>query len=234
MKVHRFITPLALLGTEATINDPAVYHQAKRVLKLGIGEEIIITDGTKTERRIMIESFDNHVLRGRVVSTAINTREPEMQAHLCISLLKRENFEWVVQKATEVGVASIVPLVCERTIKLGMKAQRLELIAREAAEQCGRSTVPAIHEAVTFREWVTTMDRNAAHYFFDSDGRSLLRTSSRRLPVYGYIGPEGGWTMAERQLATDAGMQIATLGSLVLRAETAATIASYLMLERSV
>jgi 16S rRNA (uracil1498-N3)-methyltransferase len=139
--------------------------------------------------------------------------------------LKRENFEWLVQKATECGIHYIVPILTRRTVKQGLKLERLREIAREAAEQSGRGRVPGIGEPMPFAEALDAATKAGATYFFDVGGKRYTGSGERASL---FIGPEGGWDPEERALAIESRAMIADLGPRVLRAETAATIASFL------
>lgn len=214
-KVHRFVLP------------PEIAHQVRDVLKMRVGEQIDVTDGEGNEGRATIASMEKgvEVEMDRFMPSAT---EPTGHVALYCSILKRENFEWVIQKATEVGASEIIPITSARTVKLGVKLERWQTIAREAAEQAGRGVVPTVREPMTLKEALAKAE--GAKIFFDVEGEMAGRTKADRVSLF--IGPEGGWDADEVAAAKEAGCVIASLGSLVLRAETAATIATYLAAQK--
>ncbi len=199
------------------------------VLKLRVGERVVLCDGRSCEADYEIA----HVAKREVglvrleAARRVDT-ESEREVVLYAAILKRESFEWAVQKATECGVSEIVPVVTDRTIKKDVKIERLSEIAREAAEQSGRGVVPAIKEPMKFEKAMQTA--KGEKVFFDAGGSELdsrLRGNDKVSSLF--IGPEGGWTPEESEIAKRAGATIASLGPRVLRGETACAVAVYLM-----
>jgi 16S rRNA (uracil1498-N3)-methyltransferase len=150
---------------------------------------------------------------------------------LCASLIKFDRFEWIIEKATELGVDRILPVEATRTEKGLFDASRKRSgrwarIARESSQQARRVRVPEILPAVRLENCLA---ESAGHRYFldESQAPPLLREipSERSDSAALLIGPEGGWTDAERQLAVSAAWQPVSLGPLVLRAETAACAA---------
>jgi 16S rRNA (uracil1498-N3)-methyltransferase len=133
----------------------------------------------------------------------------------------------VVQKATECGVKKIVPLISARTVKTGLKKERLEKIIKEASEQSGRGMLPALMETMSFSEALEQAKDNEQNFFFDASGSSFADQVLNNNSVGIFVGPEGGWTSDEINLAKEKGCLLASLGQLILRGETAAIIASY-------
>ncbi|MEK9130628.1 MAG: RsmE family RNA methyltransferase [Patescibacteria group bacterium] len=215
-KIHRFLLPVDLS------------HQIRDVLKIKTDEVVDLMDGQGMEFQAKIVSTAGPV-EVEVDSVRQNQSEPMVKVILYCAILKRENFELVAQKATEVGVHDIVPIITERTIKTGLKLARLQKIAAEAAEQSGRGVVPTVHKAMTFKQALVDCARNDVNYFFDPSGQIH---NKRPDPIQGsiglFIGPEGGWTDNEIALAKQADLVQASLGRLTLRGETAAIVASYL------
>ena len=146
-KIHRFLLPADLS------------HQIRDVLKMEAGEVVDLMDGQGMEARAKIISTDGAV-EVEIDSLRHNQSEPTIKVILYCAVLKKENFELVVQKATEVGASEIVPIISERTIKTGLKRDRLQKIVNEAAEQSGRGVVPTIHEAMTFKQALIDCARN--------------------------------------------------------------------------
>jgi len=230
MKRHRFIGSFDLSSPQLIVRDGAFFNQCKNVLRLRESEEIIIGDGKGHEARAKIISYGKRSVSLELVERMTVAREVPVEVTLFASMLKHEHFEFVVEKATEAGVARIVPIVTARTVKKGMKRERLETIMREAAEQSGRAHTPVLEDITTLQDALFTAKESGRMVFFDYSGVTLadipVAHAGSTLAVF--VGPEGGWDAPEVALARDAGCTIVSLGGLVLRAETAAAIAVYL------
>lgn len=251
MKPHRFIGKFNIVSGIFKISDFELVNQIRNVLKLKVGEKIILCDGNMNERTGEIKKYGGNIVEVEILKINKNQNEPERNVVLYCSILKKENFEWVVQKATEIGVKEIVPLITVRTVKLDIRKDRLEKIIKEAAEQSGRGIVPVLYDPVNFKEAVADAGKNELNYFFDQSGSewakiysdgSKSRTNSFRIGAW--IGPEGGWhadeikhvLLARRNLVKagslpkERNFHIISLGKTTLRAETAATVAPYLII----
>ncbi len=210
------------------IIDQEVVGQIKNVLRLKLGEKIVVGDGLGHEMLAEITGISKSSIILKATKVQENDNEPKNSVTLYCSVLKKENFELVVQKATEIGIKTIVPVISERTIKLGLNKERLEKIAKEAAEQSGRGIVPVILEPMSFEEAVANVSSVGSSFLFDSSGE-VLKEASLNVEITAFIGPEGGWTERELSLARNNGFSIVSLGKLTFRAETAAIIASYIL-----
>jgi 16S rRNA (uracil1498-N3)-methyltransferase len=155
------------------------------------------------------------------------TREPESipDVWLAFAPVKRAQTDWLVEKATELGAARLAPVITQRTIAERVRLDRLESIAIEAAEQCGRTRVPKIVEPVQLRRLVEELDPARHLYFADESGGGALTETFRQGPALILVGPEGGFTTEERGLVRGAGASAISLGPRILRAETAALAA---------
>ncbi len=232
MKVHRFIGKFNLRKGKLVIADKEFLNQMRKVLRLSEGEAIILGDGNMNEASATISGYGNDSVEVDITEIRENTNEPQGKVILYCAILKKENFELVVQKATEIGIKKIVPVISERTIKLELRRDRMEKIIREAAEQSGRGIVPVLHEPVDFGNAVKMAKDNSANYFFDISGDSFenCNLSIDNCAVGVWTGPEGGWDETEIKMAKEKGFKIINLGPLTLRAETAAIVASSLVL----
>src|SRR3989344_1191072 len=155
--------------------------------------------------------------------------EQKIKILLCQAVIKKDNFEWIVQKCTELGVEEFVPLIAERSEKKNLNIERLRVIGKEAAEQSGRAFITKIHEPVTLEDALAGTKNDSI--VFDASGSPLHNSSAiihNSCSVF--IGPEGGWSERELELFKQRGVKIFSLGNATLRAETAAISASALML----
>lgn len=153
--------------------------------------------------------------------------EKAFRAVLCQGLLKGDKMEMVVQKATEIGVKKIIPFVSERCIvRHTRKIERWKKIAKEATEQSGRSIVPEINEVVNFSDLIKQAE-NGILFWEKSGSESLVQAISELIvekPLFLFIGPEGGFSPEEVQMAEKRGIKIVSLGKRILRAETASIV----------
>lgn len=233
-KIHRFIGGFSISGQAASVTDPGLAHQLREVLRLKAGEVVALVDDSG-EYLCRLAVVDPMTVEAVVMETRRNAA-PRAGVILYCAIIKNENFELVVQKATEVGVNEIVPVITRRTVKLNVKLDRLAKIAKEAAEQSGRMTVPLVAQPAKLAQAIERAAAGGRTFFFDVSGSRIFRPAdtegngSRNV----FIGPEGGWDENELAAARERGFEIVSLGDLVLRAETAAIVASYLACHRSV
>ncbi len=232
MRLHRFIGNFDFTKKPLRVSDKKLTEQLKNVLRLKAGNQIILADGKLNEATAKIVSLEKDVAELEILEITKNTNEPTFHTILYCSILKKENFELVVQKATEVGVKEIVPMLAQRTVKLNLKRDRLEKIIREAAEQSGRGHLPALGEVVSFEEAMAHAKDNNANLFLEPE-RAMISLERLKHSIYKqigvFVGPEGGWDETEIAAAQSHNYKIVGLGSPTLRAETAAIIGAYLV-----
>jgi len=227
MKIHRFIDSFDLSKNRLEVTEDAA-HQMKNVLKLKKGEIVGLCDGKGKDALARVVDFGKNSVMLDIESLKENEAETKKKVTLYASLLKHDNFDLLIQKATEVGVTEIIPIICDRTIKADLKLDRAMRIAKEAAELAGRGVVPVVRSPSRFSVALGNRDTETGHYFFDASGSTLkLKAESIRLAAW--IGPEGGWSDGESDEAKAAGLEIFTLGKQTMRGETAAIVASYLL-----
>jgi len=226
MKVHRFYIEQELVAGVLNTSAPGLHNQVRNVLKLRAGEAVTLFNGRGTEAVAVIAEVGKEQVSFAISEIRKSASEPKRHARLYLAILKNEHFELAAQKAVECGVAEIIPVVTARTVKLALKLERVRKIMLEAAEQSGRGSVPVLAEAVPFAKALTGAKDKAQNILCDGTGDTEMKISHERVGIW--IGPEGGFSPEEVGAARAAGFTIATLGSLTLRAETAAIIATYL------
>lgn len=226
MKHRLLLNPLPQAGSEVDLPEDESRHA--RVLRLRAGEQIELFDGDG--QGVLAEVISAlPTLRVRLLSAA-PAREAVTKVTLCLALIQPEKFELSIQKATELGVAEIQPLItdlCEvRVERIAGKLERWRKIAAEAAKQCGRTRIPAVHEPDR-PAGVLGHSRGLNHLLFDATGGALPTLKG---PLAAFIGPEGGWSDEELAAFQEAGTPVVSLGTRRLRAETAAIVASALLI----
>lgn len=228
----RFYCPTPLV-TGLSLSLPAGAARHVQVLRLQPGDVIRLFNGEGGEFDATVTRMGRSDVDVEVGAHHAVEREAARAVHLLAGITANERMDWLVEKATELGVASITPLVAERSV-LKLKGERAEKklahwqgVAVAAAEQCGRNRVPTVHPAVTLTEWVKKAPPGERWVLSLSEGtQSLAQMQGQAAglamaPVTVLSGPEGGLSPTEEAAALAAGFAPVTLGPRVLRAETA-------------
>jgi 16S rRNA (uracil1498-N3)-methyltransferase len=204
--------------------DPAQANYLGNVLRLGAGAELLLFDGETGEWLARIADVTK---KRMTLSVERKTREPEIIPDLWIAFapVKRTQTDWLVEKATELGAARLMPVMTQRTVAERVRLDRLESIAIEAAEQCGRTRVPQVVAPLPLRRFVEELDPARHFYFADEGGGEPLAAAFKEGPAVILVGPEGGFTEEERAFVRGNGATPISLGPRILRAETAALAA---------
>jgi 16S rRNA (uracil1498-N3)-methyltransferase len=210
---------------------PARAARHVQVLRLQPGEEVLLFDGTGGQWRAVIERMGRSDVQVRVATHEDVECEPAIAVHLAVGIPANERMDWLVEKATELGCASIQPLVTARGIlrvageRAGRKREHWQSVAAAACEQSGRNRVPEVHEPAPFAQWLEASATSKARKVVLSLGANAQRFS---VPALGaseewicLSGPEGGLEPREEASATEAGFAPVSLGPRVLRADTA-------------
>ena len=200
-------------------------HYLGNVLRMGEGAELLLFDGQSGEWLARIAEAGK---KRMALNVEQRTREAEAipDVWLAFAPVKRTQTDWLVEKATELGVARLVPVMTRRTIAERVKLDRLEAIAIEAAEQCGRTRLPEIAEPLALTQLLAERQADRTLYFADESGGEPAMTSFRPGPALILTGPEGGFTEEERRIVRAATKAVPiSLGPRILRAETAALAA---------
>lgn len=199
------------------------FHHSIHVVRARVGEEVEVFDGAGRAARGRVESIerDRAVI---AVGEALPSRESPLPIHLAMSIIQLDKFELVLQKATELGVRTLIPLVTDRielrAERYSGKAARWQRIVFEAVKQCGRAGMPVIAPPAPMAEIVA---RPGTKILFDADAPPSAIERPEEVTIL--IGPEGGWTEEELRAARDHGVLLQPLGPRRLRAETAAIAA---------
>jgi 16S rRNA (uracil1498-N3)-methyltransferase len=229
MTLHRFFSGetkdrggVLELSHELWVNDPALVNQVLRVLRMRVGEELVLFDGKSNEILYRISEIEPQAFQLKKVTDFV-PKLPPKKVTLAWSLLKKDKNEWVLQKATELGVSHFAPLVSDRTEKLGFDMERAHSIVVEASEQCGRHDIPSLQEPMKLREFIGQHMGSTAVFVADMDGNIPQSLDLEHVIVV--VGPEGGWTDDERAFFKERDIPSIGLGHFTLRAETAAITA---------
>lgn len=221
---NRFFTPEPLAaGLTIELAGEELHHA--RVLRVREGELVEVFDGRG-------HAFEARLEKGSViVGGPVATRESPLAITLAMSIINLDKFELVLQKATELGVRNLVPMITDRMEirreRFQGKTERWLKIILEAVKQSGRSIVPALHEPINFDDAIA---RDGVNLVFDAD---QAPTTDSKQPTTLFIGPEGGFSEREIELARARNCSFARLGPRRLRAETAAIVATAMVQSRN-
>ena len=228
-----FVSPDTFLGERVRLRGAAA-HQLRHVLRVRPGERIVLLDDTGQEFETELDAVEADACEGHVVAQRRSPNEPRVRLTLYAALLKHDKFEWVLQKGVELGVAAFQPVVTERCVAGEARPHRLERwrrIVREAAEQSERGLIPPLAASLGFAAAVAQAAQAGLSLIpYEEEHVRSLRAVLRAQPpatVFNlFIGPEGGFTPAEIELARSQGVLPVTLGPRILRAETASLAAA--------
>lgn len=230
MKQHRFFVEGILENAdEVLLTDRDVIHQMITVLRLSVGDPVVLLDGSGIEfHGVIKEHIKKNLLIAKEKIKKIS-KTTDVSVHLFASLIKKDKFEWVLQKATELGVTRITPIITDRTEKLSIPMDRADKIVREAAEQCGRADIPFLDEPILLKEALRFCETTpiVLHMHAERINVPQLR-ETKNIAVF--IGPEGGFSDRDLNQFRNAKAQVVSLGEQVLRAETASVAICSLLL----
>jgi 16S rRNA (uracil1498-N3)-methyltransferase len=236
--MHRFFVHPQAIHHSTAVLDEAIAHQLRHVLRMRPGAHIVVLDNQGWEYEVELAEITSEGARGSVIDKRPASGEPPVYVTLYQCVLKKDNFEWVLQKGTEIGVSRFVPVISQRTVvadgeRIKGKLPRWERIITEAAEQSHRGRLPELDAPISFEQALADAasadvalipwEKEAAHTL-----RDVLPGTAEAVALF--IGPEGGFDDGEIELAQRHGVQPITLGPRILRAETAAAAAALLVL----
>ncbi len=208
-------------GATATL-DAGQAHYLGNVLRLEVGAELLLFDGASGEWLARVAGVGK---KRMTLSVVRQTRAAEAlpDVWLAFAPVKRAQTDWLVEKATELGAARLLPVITQRTVVERVKLERLRAIAIEAAEQCGRTMLPDVAEPLPLARLLEQRDATRTLYFADETGGEPIAAALQPGPAMLLVGPEGGFTDDERgAVRAAAGAVPISLGPRILRAETAA------------
>jgi 16S rRNA (uracil1498-N3)-methyltransferase len=228
---ERFFSSSPITTDRATLDGPEAHHLL-HVMRGAVGDSVTLFDDSGAEFVAIVESVGRSQVEVRVSERRDIDRELLVQIVLGVALPKGDRQKWLVEKLTELGVTTLVPLMTDRGVAqpTASALERLQRSVIEAAKQCGRNRLMKINEPQSWSDWISTPPiagelrspeelRLVAH----PGGESLHRfLSNKPLHVKIAVGPEGGFTDTEVEAAADIGWQTVDLGPRILRVETAA------------
>ena len=237
--MHRFFLPADWIAEGTVVITGKPIHQIRNVLRLGASDRIIVLDNSGWQYEVELQKVDTTGVEGKVISKSLAAGEPGTKITLYQALLKASNFEFVLQKCTEIGVAVFVPFICKRCVAGTPDSKRLgrwRSIITEAAELSRRGKLPILQTPTSFTDACKS-----------ASGISILPWEGEKLKGIGdvlrshqkigndsaisiFIGPEGGFSADEVEFARSCGIVPVSLGHRILRADTAGLVAATITL----
>ncbi|HBA91980.1 MAG: hypothetical protein A2X24_09725 [Chloroflexi bacterium GWB2_54_36] len=240
--MHRFFLPPVAIQTDSVLFPLETAHQILRVLRLRVGDTVIVLDNLGGQYRVELTLVSSEQVRGRVIDKTLAEGEPPVHLSMYLCLTQREKFEWMLQKCTEVGAAEFTPVLSGRSLVQDKHAyenkhSRWERIIQEAAEQSGRGKIPRLNLPLDYAAAVETArtKNDICLVAWEQENTLRLPDSLQGAPSGAnlalLIGPEGGLTAEEVNQAVQMGWQAVSLGPRILRMETAAVVSAALMID---
>jgi len=237
-----FVDPGAITPPSIHITGDLLHH-LRDSLRLRPGDSLALNDGCGTRYRVEVTHVTSQVIVSRIIDRLTEPAPKTSPIVLGQSLIKGDKMDWVIQKATELGVAGVALIHSTHSVikpnpeRLEHQRSRWERIARDAAQQSERWTIPTIADPVDLAEICRQYASSPLKGMLveRSDGPSLSAIplpSDRQRPIVLLIGPEGGWAPEEQRLAQEQGFLPLALGPRILRAETAAIAALSILQSR--
>ncbi len=232
MRLHRFYIKQNIeKGKEIKIDNPELLHQWLKVFRLGSSDRVIIFNGNGMEYEGYFRIFEKKEAVLFLDKENLIKNVPKVELHIFQSIIKKDNFELIAQKCTEIGVSAFHPIISERSEKKDLNIERINKIVTEASEQSGRGSVPEVFSPASLEDSIK--DFSGDLFTLDFDGKSFSSIKPKNGDKIGLLlGPEGGWSDKEREFLKERGIKSVSLGDQILRAETASIVASALILIR--
>ena len=233
---HFFIPPENIAGNKFTLTGDEVHHLI-RVRRCTAGSTIQLFDGTGKTYNARIDEIEKNSIRGTIINET-SFAPPRVRLHLFLSVPKGERFDWMVEKASELGVHSITPLVTSRSIIKNIEPPKLERwkrLSMAASQQSRRPDIMAINSPQHFPAAIAQVSRQTVNLIpWEAEEAKTLDEYAPAISgasgVTVFIGPEGGFSADEIRQAEDRGLMPVTLGKRILRVETAGLLAAILVL----
>jgi len=216
-----FLEPDNLRGNSFSLDEKESHH-ASHVFRLRPGDIISLLNGKGIGYKGVIEENDGGIIRGKIEQTLEHLGENDNEIIIAPALLKRDRFENLIEKATELGVNEIHPILTERCIKRTINLERCKKIVLSSAKQCQRSHFPIIRDPVGIIPWLYEQKEQCFAGVMGMAKRLTKFQFNKKMPINVLIGPEGDFSNEELDHMKETGVKLFSLGNRRLRADTAA------------
>ena len=230
--MHRFFINKKNIKDNSVIIDGEDVKHIKNVLRLKEGEEVVVCDGESSDYLITIETINKNEVIGTIKEAYPSKGEPPLEIILYQGLPKSSKMDLIIQKAVEIGIKEIIPIITERSVvkiednkKEQKKLERWNRISLEASKLCKRGIVPKVNNVINFKELINRISDNGGTIVpYENEGKrglkDLLRNINSKVMNI-VIGPEGGFEESEIDDLISSKANIVSLGPRILRTETA-------------
>ncbi len=203
-------------------------HYLNNVMRLREGDNVFLFNSKDGEFKGEIVSFDKKKIKVRLNSKIENTNKPG-KISLIFSLIKSSKLDYLIQKCTEIGVKSFVPVISQKSVAKNLNIKRTEKIIKESCEQSNQLILPVIHEVEKLEKKLKSFDKNSIIFFADINSSNnkieAVHKNNKNHEFYLLVGPEGDFSLKERDLLNSMSNCIPiSLGQNILRSETAAVV----------
>ncbi len=226
---HYFIVDPAAVQMSHFVLDKTETHHLQKVLRMPVGAELWLIDGCGITYQARLSNSVNGLAEGEILAVYPDAGESVLKIHLALGLIKRDNLELAVEKAVELGVTSITPLVLNRSVKRELRIERTEKIIIKATKQSGRSRFAKLMNPISLEAWLKQCAGHSilvCHFSGTETISDWYRNQAQpHVPISVLIGPEGDFSENELDRLQRSGSKFVTLGNRRLRSETAAIAA---------
>lgn len=225
-----YTSPAHIRGSHLTIEGEEFHHLA-HVMRKKVGDEIFVADGIGTMYKIRIAHVSQEIASCEIVEKLPDFNEPIKKIILVQSLLKNPaKMDWIVEKTTELGVSHIIPIISDRTLVSKAKIDRWRQLAFSAMKQCMRCRAPEIQDVVLFKYAIESVHESLIFLFHEKATavdtiEDVVQNVPGKKTIALFVGPEGGFSEPEIELARSSEAEVISLGTRRLRSETAAIAA---------
>lgn len=227
----RIFQPFTIEPNSLVTLDDNAFNHLIRVLRMKVGENIILFDGSNHITPAVIHEINKKIVTVKTSLPVLDNRESPLDIHLGQVISRGEKMEFTIQKSVELGVASITPLLSERCgvklheERLEKKIQQWQKIVISACEQCGRNVIPVIHPVMKLENWCASLTDGLKLNLHPKAEYGIKQLTNTHKKIYLLIGPEGGLSDNEISMTHSYHFSDILLGPRVLRTETAALTA---------
>lgn len=223
MKVHRFFIEQKINEKqEIVVKEKNLINQWKNVLRLKTGGSVILFDGGDFEFQCVIENLSKDGAKFSVAEKRKVEQSIKFELELFPAFIKKDRFEWILEKGVELGVKKFSPIISERSIKQKINLERSRKIIKEAAEQSGKNMLAEISEPRILSEVIKNRASDIFYFALDPRGEKFSLEKIRFNKAGVFIGPEGGFAQKEIESFKNNDIPVYSLGNQILRTETAA------------
>jgi len=242
--LHRFFVDPEDIIDQQVYFSPAESRHIERVLRLRPGETVVVFDGSGWEYQVQLLGRESSgTLAGQILNREFQDRESPFKLVLVQGIAKGEKMDTIIQKAVEIGIDSIHPILTEHTVvqlegsKRQQRQERWQAISRQACKQCRRNHVPPVFPLTSMESFLEQHSDQPILMLYEAEQECTLRKVLQNdllpkqiQPWYLMVGPEGGFSKAEAALAQEMGALLVGLGPRILRTETAGLLAAGIIL----